>query len=65
MSKESLKDIRVKIDAVDKQMMELFKERMALSQEVALIKRDNNISLIDPPAKHRSSKQPSISPVRN
>ena len=48
MSKESLKDIRVKIDAVDKQMMELFKERMALSQEVALIKRDNNISLIDP-----------------
>lgn len=48
MGNESLKDIRVKIDAIDKQMMELFKQRMELSEDVAIIKRDNNISLIDP-----------------
>lgn len=48
MSNESLKDLRVKIDAIDQQMMELFRQRMELAGDVAVIKRDNNISLIDP-----------------
>ncbi len=47
MGTEYLNDVRAKINAVDKQMMELFKERMALSEEVARIKKENNIPLVD------------------
>ena len=47
MSKECLNDVREKISAVDRQMMALFKERMMLSEEVARIKKENNIPLLD------------------
>lgn len=47
MGAECLNEVRAKINAVDKQMMELFKERMALSEEVARIKKENNIPLVD------------------
>lgn len=47
MGAECLNEVRAKINAVDKQMMELFKERMALSEEVARIKKENNIALVD------------------
>ena len=42
-----MNEVRAKINAVDKQMMDLFKERMALSEEVARIKKENNIALVD------------------
>lgn len=48
MGNESLKEIRNHIDEIDQKLMELFKQRMELSEEVAYIKRENNISLIDP-----------------
>ena len=47
MGTECLNEVRAKINTVDKQMMELFKERMALSEEVARIKKENNIALVD------------------
>ena len=47
MGAECLNEVRAKINAVDKQMMELFKERMALSEEVARIKKENSIALVD------------------
>ena len=47
MGTECLNEVRAKINAVDKQMMELFKERMALSEEVARIKKENSIALVD------------------
>ncbi len=47
MGTECLNEVRAKINAVDKQMMELFKERMVLSEEVARIKKENNIALVD------------------
>ena len=47
MNTDCLNEVRAKINAVDKQMMDLFKERMALSEEVARIKKENNIALVD------------------
>ncbi len=43
-----LKDIRKDIDAVDEQLIELFKQRMNYQGEVALLKRDSDMEIIDP-----------------
>ena len=38
---EELKDLREKIDAIDQQMVDLFKQRMEVSKEVAAYKQAN------------------------
>ena len=47
MNTDCLNEVRAKINAVDQQLMTLFKERMLLSEEVARIKKENNIPLVD------------------
>ena len=47
MNTDCLNEVRAKINAVDQQMMALFKERMLLSEEVARIKKENDIPLVD------------------
>ena len=43
-----LKDVRSDIDAIDDQMTELFGKRMALAEEVAKIKAENDLPVTDP-----------------
>ena len=47
MNTDCLNEVRAKINDVDQQLMTLFKERMLLSEEVARIKKENNIPLVD------------------
>ena len=42
-----LSDIRVKIDAVDDQLLDLFLQRMALSEEVAAYKNEHNLPILN------------------
>ena len=42
-----LSDIRAKIDAVDDQLLELFLERMALSEEVAAYKNEHHLPILN------------------
>ena len=42
-----LSEIRVKIDNVDEQLLKLFLERMELSEEVALYKREHNLPILN------------------
>ena len=44
---EELKDLREKIDAIDQQMVDLFKQRMEVSKEVAAYKQANNLPTQD------------------
>lgn len=44
---EELKDLREKIDAIDQQMVDLFKQRMGVSKEVAAYKRANGLPTLD------------------
>ena len=44
---KELKDIRKEIDAVDKEMASLFEKRMALVEDVARIKKENGLPLVD------------------
>lgn len=44
---DKLKEIRKKIDSVDKKLITLFSARMELSAEIAEVKRDNNIPVYD------------------
>lgn len=44
---EELKDLREKIDAIDQQMVDLFKQRMEVSKEVAAYKRANGLPTLD------------------
>ena len=44
---EELKDLREKIDAIDQQMVDLFKQRMEVSKEVAAYKRSNGLPTLD------------------
>lgn len=44
---EELKDLREKIDAIDQQMVDLFKQRMKVSKEVAAYKRANGLPTLD------------------
>lgn len=45
--KELLDDIRKEINSVDAQILKLFDERMKLAEEVAAIKSENNLSMMD------------------
>ncbi|MCL2827135.1 MAG: chorismate mutase [Oscillospiraceae bacterium] len=45
---EKLSNIRTRIDEIDRDLLALFAERMHLSDDIAEIKRENNISLVDP-----------------
>lgn len=45
--KEELIKVREKIDDIDAQLMQLFETRMRLSEDVAKIKGEGNISLVD------------------
>ena len=42
-----LSEIRTKIDAVDDQLLELFLERMALSEEVAAYKNEHHLPILN------------------
>ena len=44
MNTDCLNEVRAKINDVDQQLMTLFKERMLLSEEVARIKKENNLT---------------------
>ncbi len=44
---EELKDLREKIDAIDQQMVDLFKQRMEVSKEVAAYKQANGLPTMD------------------
>lgn len=44
---EKLEAVRARMDLIDKEMLELFTRRMDLADEIADIKRDGNISLVD------------------
>lgn len=48
MSTEELKGVREKISAIDEKMIALLHERQQLADDVARIKRQNNIALVDP-----------------
>ncbi|MBQ7822336.1 MAG: chorismate mutase [Clostridia bacterium] len=43
-----LKDYRVKIDEIDKELVRLFKERMEVSEEIAECKKANGLPVYDP-----------------
>ncbi len=45
--KNNLEIARDKINEIDAQMIELFKERMKASKMVALYKRENNLEVLD------------------
>lgn len=44
---EKLEKMRHEIDDIDEQMMELFSKRMQLADDIADIKRENNLSLVN------------------
>ena len=44
---EELKDLREKIDAIDQQMVDLFKQRMEVSKEMAAYKKANGLPTLD------------------
>ena len=48
MSTEQLKEVREQINAIDEQMIRLLHQRQTLADDVARIKRANNIALVDP-----------------
>ncbi len=43
-----IKELREKIDAIDKQIVALFRERMGVSLDVAEYKRERNVAVYDP-----------------
>lgn len=45
--KEALEKMRQEIDSIDEQMMKLFNERMQLADNIAEIKRESNIALVN------------------
>ena len=44
---EELKDLRERIDAIDQQMVDLFKQRMEVSKEVAAYKQEHGLPTLD------------------
>ena len=42
-----IKDLRENIDAIDREIVELFKKRMNVAAEVAEYKRENNMNVLD------------------
>lgn len=45
---QDLKELRDQIDAIDTQLVDLFKRRMAISQEVAVYKKERGLPVLDP-----------------
>ena len=43
----SLEELRAQIDAVDADIMALFRDRMALSAEIAKVKKANGLAILD------------------
>jgi monofunctional chorismate mutase len=43
----NLDEARIKINEIDKQLIDLFKKRMELSKEIGLYKFDNNLPILD------------------
>lgn len=48
MTVESLKMIRDQIDDIDRKMQELFIQRMKLVSEISVLKRAQNLEILDP-----------------
>ena len=46
---ESLDDLRVRIDAIDRELLKLLNERMRIAIEVVKAKRPMNKAIFDPP----------------
>lgn len=44
---DSLEKYRTKINSIDKQIAELFEERMNICKEIACYKKDNNLPIFD------------------
>ena len=44
---EYLKDVRIRLDEIDREIIRLFTERMKISEEVAKIKSENNLPVFD------------------
>ena len=42
-----LKNYREQIDAIDDQLLRLFKERMSVARQIALYKKEHNLPIID------------------
>ncbi len=43
----NLEDLRKEIDSVDRSIMELFRDRMALSAEIGKVKKANGLAILD------------------
>lgn len=43
----NLEQLREEIDDVDSRILELFRERMALSSEIARVKKNNGLAILD------------------
>ncbi|MCL2664855.1 MAG: chorismate mutase [Defluviitaleaceae bacterium] len=43
-----LNEFRIKIDKIDDEIIRLFKKRMAVSEEIALYKRERSLPIFDP-----------------
>ena len=44
---EDLKELRVKIDSIDAQLVDLFKQRMAVSRDIAAYKKEHSLPTLD------------------
>ena len=44
---EDLMELRVKIDSIDAQLVELFKQRMAVSRDIAAYKKEHSMPTLD------------------
>ena len=44
---EDLKELRVKIDSIDAQLVDLFKQRMAVSRDIAAYKKEHSMPTLD------------------
>ena len=42
-----INELRTKINKMDKELLELFKERMKISEEIGLYKKENNLPILD------------------
>ena len=42
-----LQNYREQIDAIDDQLLQLFKERMSLARQIALYKKDHDLPILD------------------
>ena len=43
----NLEDLRMQIDEIDDRMLELFRERMEISKQIAAYKQQHNLPILD------------------